>query len=79
MIGRVIGIVILCFLVGLFLQTLGITARSILTDTWNTILSVYRLAVDFVRWAVPYTLLGAVVVVPIMLLGLATRYGRRRH
>ncbi|MBV9698084.1 MAG: hypothetical protein JO005_14265 [Gammaproteobacteria bacterium] len=69
MIGRVIGLLVLCLLVGLLLTHFGITAGGILTDTWNTILSVGRLVGDFVMWAVPYTLLGAVVVAPILLLG----------
>jgi hypothetical protein len=39
-VGRAIGVVVLCLLVGLFLTHLGIAARGILTDTWHTILSV---------------------------------------
>ena len=34
MIGRAIGVVVLCLLVGLLLTHLGIAARGILTDTW---------------------------------------------
>ncbi len=74
-IGRLIGVVVLCLLVGLFLTHLGIAARGILTDTWHTILSVFRLVGDLIVWAVPYTLLGAVVVVPLLLLGLILKRG----
>ena len=77
-VGRLIGFVVLCFLVGLVLKTLGITPRGILTDTWGTIFSVYRLIVDFARWAIPYTLLGAVIVAPLALIAFAQRFGRRR-
>src|SRR5207253_3004954 len=42
-VGRVIGVVVLCFLAGLFLSRLGITARGILTDTWATIPSSFTL------------------------------------
>jgi len=73
MIGRLIGVVVLCLLVGLFLTHLGIAARGILTDTWNTILSVGRLVGDVITWAVPYTLLGAVVVVPLLIVGLVVK------
>ena len=52
---------------------LGIAARGILTDTWNTILSVGRLVGDVITWAVPYTLLGAVVVVPLLIVGLVVK------
>jgi succinate dehydrogenase hydrophobic anchor subunit len=77
-IGRAIGCVVLCLLVGLLLNHLGIAARGILTDTWRTILEVFRLVADLVSWAVPYTLLGAVVVVPLLLLGLVSRRLRRK-
>jgi hypothetical protein len=79
MVGRVIGIIVLCFLAGLFLNRLGITARGILTDTWATILSVFTLIGDLFNWAIPYVLLGAVVVVPLVVLSLLHRYTRRRQ
>ena len=66
---------ILCLLVGLFLTHLGISARGILTDTWRTILSVGQLMGDLIMWAVPYTLLGAVIVVPLLLIGLVVKRG----
>jgi hypothetical protein len=69
MIGRAIGLLVLCLLVGLLLTHLGIAARGILTDTWRTISSVGRLVGDATMWALPYMLLGAVVVVPILLIG----------
>src|SRR5271169_1519372 len=74
-VGRAIGVVVLCLLVGLLLTHLGIAARGILTDTWYTILSVGRLLGDVVLWVVPYTLLGAVVVVPLLILGLVAKRG----
>ena len=77
-VGRAIGVIVLCFLAGLFLSRLGITARSIITDTWATILSVFTLLGDLVGWAVPYVLLGAVVVVPLVVLSLLHRYTRRQ-
>jgi hypothetical protein len=73
MIGRAIGILVLCLLVGLLLTHLGIAARGILTDTWHTILSVGRLIGTLLEWALPYTLLGAVVVVPLLLVGFVVK------
>ena len=78
-VGRIIGVIVLCFLAGLFLSRLGITARGILTDTWATILSVFTLLGDLVSWAVPYVLLGAVIVVPLFVLALLHRFARRRQ
>ena len=78
MIGRLIGVLVLCLLVGLFLTHLGIAARGIFTDTWHTILSVGRLVGDLMMWAIPYTLLGAVVVGPLLIVGLIAKRGLRR-
>ena len=77
-VGRVIGLIVICFLAGLFLSRLGITARGIITDTWATILSVFALFGDLVGWAVPYVLLGAVIVVPLVVLSFLHRYTRRQ-
>ena len=78
MIGRAIGALVLCLLVGLLLTHFGIAARSVLTDTWHTILAVGRLVGNLIEWAVPFTLLGAVVVVPLLLLGFLFRRGGRK-
>ncbi len=78
MIGRAIGVLVLCLLVGLLLTHLGIAARGILTDTWHTILSVGRLVGALVEWALPYTLLGAVIVVPLLLIGFVIKRGIRK-
>jgi succinate dehydrogenase hydrophobic anchor subunit len=78
MIGRAIGVLVLCLLVGLLLTHLGIAARGILTDTLHTIVSVGRLVGEVVMWAVPYILLGAVVVLPLLVFGYLVRRGARR-
>ena len=78
LVGRAIGLIVLCFLVGLLLSRLGITARGILTDTSATILSVFGLLADWLQWAIPYILLGAVIVVPLYLLSSLQRFTRKR-
>ena len=78
MIGRAIGVLVLCLLVGLLLTHLGIAARGILTDTWHTIRSVGRLVADLTEWALPYTLLGAVVVIPLLVIGFVIKRGVRK-
>jgi hypothetical protein len=77
-IGQLIGLLALCLLVGLLLSHLGIAPRGILTDTWRTILAIVHLVGGLLWWAVPYTLLGAVVVVPLFLLLLIARRGGRK-
>jgi galactitol-specific phosphotransferase system IIC component len=78
MIGRLLGLVLLCLLVGLFLDSLGVSARGMLDNTWATMLSVVRLGENAFQWALPYTLLGAVVVVPVAVLLFALRRFLRR-
>ena len=68
--GRAIGLFVLCILVGLFLESIGITARGILTDTWHTLDLLWQKLRDLVVWSVPYALLGAIIVVPLALLSL---------
>ena len=72
-IGQLLGLLVLCLLVGLGLTYLGIAPRGILTDTRRTILAVFHLVGGLVWRAVPYTLLGAVIVVPLVLLWLIAR------
>ncbi len=72
-VGRAIGLFVLCVLVGLFLESIGITTHGIIHDTWHTIGSVaYRIG-ELVALSLPYALLGAIVVVPLMLLRLVER------
>jgi hypothetical protein len=78
LVGRAIGLFVLCVLVGLFLETIGISARGILYDTWHTVGAVFRRLGDLLDWAIPYALLGAVIVVPLMLLGMLEKRRRRR-
>ncbi len=73
MVGRAIGVLVLCLLVGLFLTHLGIAPHGILTDARRTILAVFRLVGGLFWWAVPYTLPGAVVVVPLFVILLIAR------
>ncbi len=75
--GRVIGLFVLCVLVGLFLESIGITANGILTDTWRTLATLFYKLRELVTWSLPYALLGAVIVVPLALLSLVGRLRRR--
>ncbi len=78
LVGRAIGLFVLCALVGLFLESLGITAHGILSDTWHTIGLLFRRIGDLVAWSLPYALLGAIIVLPLLLLSLIERRRRRR-
>jgi hypothetical protein len=75
--GTIVRLILLCLVVGLLLAFFDITPHSILTDTARTIREVWDLIGAFVRWALPYILLGAVIVVPIALLSFLLRRARR--
>jgi Na+/H+-dicarboxylate symporter len=77
-VGRAIGLFVLCVMVGLFLESVGITVHGIFYDTWHTIASLYHKVRHLVVWSLPYALLGAVIVVPLTVLSLVGRWRRRR-
>jgi hypothetical protein len=75
-VGGIVRLVLLCLLVGLVLSFFDITPQHIVTDTLRTLREIYDLVFGAVHWAVPYILLGAVVVVPVAVISLMMR--RRR-
>ncbi len=76
--GWLIRLLMLCLAVGLGLSFFSIDPVGILTDTVRTVLSVGALLGRLIDWALPYVLLGAVIVVPITLLAALLRLLRRR-
>lgn len=52
-------------IVGLVLSWLDINPRRLLSDIPGAIRDALQVGVDLVDWAVPYILLGAMIVVPI--------------
>jgi hypothetical protein len=76
--GRIVGYVLLCFIVGVLLTTCHVRPQDLLTNTWATIRSIVDLSIGTLSWAFQYVLLGAVVVVPIAVIGYLLRLGRRR-
>ena len=76
LVGRAIGLFVLCVLVGLFLERIGITVHGLVFDTWQTLLALYHKVANLIVWSLPYALLGAIIVVPLTVLSLV---GRSRH
>jgi hypothetical protein len=76
--GRIIGYVLLCFIVGVILTMCDVRPQDLLTNTWATIRSIVDLSIGTLSWAFKYILLGAVVVVPIAVVGYLLRLGRGR-
>lgn len=74
----IVRIIVLSLVVGLALSFLDIEPMGILNDTWDTVLAVFGLFTRVAEWALPYVLVGAVVVVPLALVAALLRYLRRR-
>ncbi|QQP91202.1 hypothetical protein IGS68_08340 [Skermanella sp. TT6] len=74
----IVRIIVLSLFVGLALSFLDIEPMGILHDTWDTILAVFGLFAGVAEWALPYVLVGAVVVVPLALVAALLRYLGRR-
>ncbi|OYD85346.1 hypothetical protein CHT98_04670 [Azospirillum brasilense] len=79
MVGWVVKTLLLCFVVGLVLSFLNINPANILTNSWDTVQDIARLAADLFHWALPYILIGAVIVVPLSVIGAVMRWTRTRH
>ena len=71
--GGIVRLLLLCLVVGLVLNFFDITPQHIVTDTLRTMREIFDLVSGAVRWAVPYILLGAVVVVPVAIVSLIMR------
>lgn len=77
--GSIIRVLLLCLVVGLVLSVTGLSPESLLSGLGSTVERIFKLLVDMFRWAVPYILIGAVLVIPIWLVLVIWRVARRRH
>mgnify|MGYP003116788499 FL=1 len=69
---------ILSLIIGLVLSAFDIRPESLLGAVGGTVESLFNVIADTVEWAVPFVLIGAVVVIPIWLILSAIRIARRR-
>ncbi|MCG5240427.1 DUF6460 domain-containing protein [Azospirillum doebereinerae] len=76
--GWIVKTLVLCFVVGFILSVLRIDPASILTNSWETIKDIVDLMLDAGHWALPYILVGAVIVVPLSVIGALLRWSRSR-
>lgn len=77
--GWIVKIILLSFVVGVLLSVFDINPASIVTNTWTTVREIGSLVAGAVEWALPYILLGAVIVVPLALVSLVLRWSRARR
>ena len=76
--STILKLAILSLLIGLALSVLDIHPRRLLENFGETVQSIFEIAVSMVEWAVPYVLLGAVVVVPIWVVSAVLRVARAK-
>ena len=78
--GRtLLKLVILSLIVGIVLSVFNIDPEKLLGSIGGTVESIFNVLVDALEWAVPFVLIGAVVVIPIWLILAALRMARRRR
>ncbi len=76
--STVIRIFLASLAVGLVLSVLNITPQRLLSSVGGTAEQIFEIGVSAVEWAVPFVLVGAVVVIPLWLLRLVWRAARNR-
>lgn len=76
--GTILRLFILSLVVGIVLSVFDIDPEGLLGSIGGTVESIFNLLVDALEWAVPFVLIGAIVVVPIWLILVVLRLARRR-
>ena len=64
-ISTIVKIVVVSLLVGWGLTVFDVTPQKLMANLGGTVQDIFEIMVSMFSWAVPYILLGAVVVVPI--------------
>ncbi|MDA0261190.1 MAG: DUF6460 domain-containing protein [Proteobacteria bacterium] len=76
--STVVRILLLCLVVGLIISFFNISPEGILATLGSTVERIFRAVVGVVQWAVPYMLIGAVVVIPIWVVVYIYRVARKK-
>lgn len=78
-VSTVIKLALACFLVGLVLHFFDIDPVRLMRNLPDTVYAVFDLLLGWTRNAVPYIMLGAIVVIPIWLIRVLLRAASRRR
>ncbi|MEE8333738.1 MAG: DUF6460 domain-containing protein [Alphaproteobacteria bacterium] len=76
--STVVKLAVISLLVGMVLAFFDITPQRLLENLGSTVIEIYRLILRFLRWALEYILIGAVVVLPIWLALYLVRVARKK-
>lgn len=77
--GTLIKLFILSLIIGVALSVFDIKPENLLGAIGGTVESIFKVLVEALEWAVPYVLIGAIVVVPIWLILTGIRIARGRR
>jgi hypothetical protein len=77
--ATILRLFILSIVIGLILSAFDIDPESLLGAIGGTVEGIFNVVADTIEWAVPFALIGAVVVVPIWLVLTAIRIARGRR
>ena len=76
--STIVKLAILSLLIGMALSFFEVSPQRLLENFGETVQDIFEIAVSMVEWAVPYVLLGAVVVVPIWVVSAVLRVARAK-
>ncbi len=77
-VSTIVKLAIISLLVGMALAFFDISPRSLVENLGGTVVEIYEVILRFLRWAVQYILLGAVVVLPIWLVFFLIRLAKKK-
>ena len=77
--STVVRILLLCLVVGLIISIFDISPEGVLGLLGSTVERIFSTIAGVVQWAVPYMLIGAVVVIPIWVVVYIIRVARSRY
>lgn len=78
-VSTVIKLAIVCFLVGLLLAFFDVDPVSLMRHLPDTVYAIFETLLGWTRRAVPYIMLGAIVVIPIWIIRVLLRAARNRR
>lgn len=76
--GKLLKLLMTCLIVGLALSFLGIDPIGLWQGIWALLPRTGEFVLTFLEWALPYIFIGAVVVVPLVVVAAVLRVLRRR-
>lgn len=75
----VVKLFLLSVMVGWIVRVLDLSISGFIENFGGIVAGVYRSLAELVGWTIPYALVGAIIVVPLWLMGVGLRALKRRN